>query len=67
MSKTVNMNPDQEVYALDSSELRTVEDIVNFIRGMKAQITEEDYNALPPEIQKLFKKVPINEFQNNFL
>ncbi len=67
MSKTVSLNPQQTVVALDSSQLKTFEDLVNLIRGMKIQVPKENYEQLPPEIKKLFQEVSAEKYKNNFL
>ncbi|MGK7394401.1 MAG: hypothetical protein ACNS62_07500 [Candidatus Cyclobacteriaceae bacterium M3_2C_046] len=39
MSKTVNLNPEQKIYVLNTKRTKTVEDIVNVLWGMKISVT----------------------------
>ncbi|MFW5700337.1 MAG: hypothetical protein ACOCWM_01495 [Cyclobacteriaceae bacterium] len=66
MSKTVTLNPKQKIYVLDTQRIKTVEDIVNVLRGMKISVTLENYEKIPKESQAYFKLVDLEEQKSKF-
>jgi len=61
------VSPQEEViYALDSSAIKTIEDVAVILDGLHIGMASQYYDSLPENVQKLFRKeVRVKPQQNN--
>jgi len=66
-AQVAEVEPQEEVvYALDSSAIKTIEDIAVILDGLHIGMASQYYDSLPENVQKLFKKeVRVKPQQNN--